>query len=123
MVEKIKVALVGLGNCFSGLIEGIEYYRKNPSQQVIGIIHDKLRDYSIHDIDFVAGFDVGENKIGKAVNEAIYESPNMVNWIDKNDMPKAKYSLAISWRWMLNVDSDLVVLHDSLLHQFPYRVR
>ena len=90
MVEKIKVALVGLGNCFSGLIQGIEYYRKNPSQQVIGIIHEKLRDYSIHDIDFVAGFDVGENKIGKAVNDAIYELPNMVNWIDKNDMPKTE---------------------------------
>jgi myo-inositol-1-phosphate synthase len=88
MVDKIRVALVGLGNCFSGLIQGIEYYRKNPSQQVIGIIHDKLRDYSIHDIEFVAGFDVGENKIGKPVNEAIYESPNMVNWVDKNDMPK-----------------------------------
>jgi myo-inositol-1-phosphate synthase len=88
MVEKIKVALVGLGNCFSGLIQGMEYYRKNPSQQVIGIIHEKLRDYSIHDIDFVAGFDVAENKIGKAINEAIYESPNMVSWIDKNDMPK-----------------------------------
>ena len=90
MVEKIKVALVGLGNCFSGLIQGIEYYRKNPSQQVIGIIHEKLRDYSIHDIDFVAGFDVGENKIGKAVNDAIYELPNMVNLIDKNDMPKTE---------------------------------
>ena len=88
MVEKIKVALVGLGNCFSGLIQGIEYYRKNPSQQVIGIIHVKLRDYSIHDIDFVAGFDVGENKVGKSVNEAIYELPNMVNWIPKDEMPK-----------------------------------
>ena len=88
MVEKIKVALVGLGNCFSGLIQGIEYYKRNPSQQVIGIIHDKLRDYSIHDIDFVAGFDVGENKIGKSVNEAIYELPNMVNWIPKDEMPK-----------------------------------
>ena len=88
MVEKIKVALVGLGNCFSGLIQGIEYYRKNPSQQVIGIIHDKIRDYSIHDIDFVAGFDVGENKVGKPVNEAIYESPNMVDWIPKEEMPK-----------------------------------
>ena len=43
MVDKIRVALVGLGNCFSGLIQGIEYYRKNPSQEVIGIIHDKLR--------------------------------------------------------------------------------
>ena len=88
MVEKIKVALVGLGNCFSGLIQGIEYYKKNPSQLVIGIIHDKLRDYSIHDIDFVAGFDVGENKVGKPVNEAIYESPNMVDWIPKEEMPK-----------------------------------
>ncbi len=88
MAEKIKVALVGLGNCFSGLIQGIEYYKKNPSQQVIGIIHDKLRDYSIHDIDFVAGFDVGENKVGKTVNEAIYELPNMVNWIPKDEMPK-----------------------------------
>ena len=87
MVDKIRVALVGLGNCFSGLIQGIEYYRKNPSQEVIGIIHEKLRDYSINDIEFVAGFDVGENKIGKPVNEAIYESPNMVDWIDKNDMP------------------------------------
>ncbi len=88
MVEKIKVALVGIGNCFSGLIQGIEYYRKSPSKQVIGIIHDKLRDYSIHDIDFVAGFDVGENKIGKSINEAIYEYPNMVDWIPKNEMPK-----------------------------------
>ena len=50
MVEKIKVALVGIGNCFSGLIQGIEYYRQNPSQQVIGIIHEKLRDYGIYDI-------------------------------------------------------------------------
>ena len=89
MPEKIKVALVGLGNCFSGLIQGIEYYSKNPSQKVTGIIRENLRDYTIHDIDFVAGFDVGANKVGKPINDAIYESPNMVNWIDKNDMPKA----------------------------------
>ena len=90
MVEKIKVALVGIGNCFSGLIQGIEYYRQNPSQQVIGIIHEKLRDYGIYDIDFVAGFDVGENKIGKSINEAIYEYPNMVDWIPKDKMPKTE---------------------------------
>jgi myo-inositol-1-phosphate synthase len=89
MPEKIKVALIGLGNCFSGLIQGIEYYSKNPSQKVTGIIHENLCDYTIHDIDFVAGFDVGANKIGKSINEAIYELPNMVNWIEKNDMPKA----------------------------------
>jgi len=87
--EKIKVGLVGIGNCFSGLIQGIEYYRKNPSQEIIGIIHDKLAGYGIHDIEFVCGFDVGENKIGKTINEAIYEYPNMVNWIAKDDMPKS----------------------------------
>jgi len=43
MVKKIKVALVGIGNCFSGLIQGIEYYRKDPSQQVIGIIHKNFK--------------------------------------------------------------------------------
>ena len=42
MTGRIKVALVGIGNCFSGLIQGIEYYRQNPSQEVIGIIHDKF---------------------------------------------------------------------------------
>ncbi|MDX1595752.1 MAG: inositol-3-phosphate synthase [Nitrosopumilaceae archaeon] len=88
MSGRIKVGLVGIGNCFSGLIQGIEYYRKNPEQQVIGIIHDKLAGYGIHDIDFVCGFDVGENKVGKTINEAIYEYPNMVNWIPKETMPK-----------------------------------
>ena len=90
MAKKIKVALVGIGNCFSGLIQGIEYYNQNTSQQVIGIIHEKLRDYTIHDIDFVAGFDVGENKIGKSINEAIYEYPNMGDWIPKDKMPNTK---------------------------------
>ena len=88
MVDRIKVGLVGIGNCFSGLIQGIEYYQKNPSQQVTGIIHDKLSGYGIHDIDFVCGFDVGENKVGKPLNEAIYEYPNMVDWIPKDEMPK-----------------------------------
>ena len=88
MGDKIKVGLVGIGNCFSGLIQGIEYYAQNPSQEVIGIIHEKIGDFSVHDIDFVVGFDVGANKIGKSINEAIYESPNMVDWIPKDKMPK-----------------------------------
>jgi len=88
MTGKIKVGLVGIGNCFAGLIEGIEYYRKDPSQEVTGIIHDKLSGFGIHDIDFVCGFDVGENKVGKPLNEAIYEYPNMVDWIPKDEMPK-----------------------------------
>ena len=88
MTGRIKVGLVGIGNCFSGLIQGIEYYKKNPSQEVTGIIHDKLAGYGIHDIDFVCGFDVAENKVGTPLMNAIYESPNMVNYVAKDDMPK-----------------------------------
>lgn len=88
MAKRIRVGLVGIGNCFAGLIQGIEYYRQNPSQEVTGIIHDKLAGYGIHDIDFVCGFDVGDNKVGTPLNEAIYAYPNMVNWIPKEKMPK-----------------------------------
>ncbi len=88
MSSRIKVGLVGIGNCFSGLIQGIEYYRQNPSQEVIGIIHDRLAGYGIHDIDFVCGFDVGENKVGKTINEAIYEHPNLVDWVERGSVPE-----------------------------------
>ncbi|NJK78132.1 MAG: inositol-3-phosphate synthase [Nanoarchaeota archaeon] len=88
MGNRIRVGLVGIGNCFAGLIQGIEYYRQNPSQEVTGIIHDNLAGYGIHDIDFVCGFDVGDNKVGTPLNEAIYAYPNMVNWIPKDTMPK-----------------------------------
>lgn len=86
--ERIRVGLVGIGNCFSGLIQGIEYYHQNPDQTIIGLIHDKLAGYGIHDIDFVCGFDVGENKVGRTINEAIYAYPNMVDWIPPDIMPK-----------------------------------
>jgi myo-inositol-1-phosphate synthase len=88
LAKRIRVGLVGIGNCFAGLIQGIEYYRQNPSQEVTGIIHDKLDGYGIHDIDFVCGFDVGDNKVGTPLNEAIYAYPNMVDWIPKDKMPK-----------------------------------
>ncbi len=87
-MSKIRAAVVGIGNCFSGLIQGIEYYRSNPSEKVIGIMHQSLAGYTIHDIEFVCGFDVGENKIGESISEAIYQEPNLVTWIPKEKMPK-----------------------------------
>ncbi len=89
-MSKIKCAIVGIGNCFAGLVQGIEYYKQNPDQKVTGIMHQNMAGYDIHDIEFVCGFDVGENKIGKTINEAVYEYPNMVNWITKENMPKTK---------------------------------
>jgi len=79
---KIKCAVVGVGNCFAGLVQGIEYYRQNPEQEVVGVMRKEIGGYSIHDIEFVCSFDVGENKVGKPLAEAVYESPNKVRWTE-----------------------------------------
>jgi myo-inositol-1-phosphate synthase len=80
---KIRCAVVGVGNCFAGLVQGIEYYKQHPEQKVIGIMHEKMGNYSIHDIDFVAAFDVDSKKVGKALNEAVYAEPNKVKWVSE----------------------------------------
>ncbi|MFH1393792.1 MAG: inositol-3-phosphate synthase [Candidatus Micrarchaeota archaeon] len=85
---KIKCAFVGLGNCCSGLLQGIEFYRQNPDKKVIGIMHENMGGYTIYDIEAVAAFDVGENKVGKPMSEALYASPNMVNWVAMESMPQ-----------------------------------
>ncbi|HLO29026.1 MAG TPA: inositol-3-phosphate synthase [Anaerolineales bacterium] len=71
----IRVAIAGLGNCASSLIEGIHYYRQNPGLEA-GLLFPILSGYSVRDIDVVAAFDISSLKVGKLVKEAIYQSPN-----------------------------------------------
>jgi myo-inositol-1-phosphate synthase len=78
---KIRVGVVGVGNCFAGLAQGIEYYKRNKTQK-LGLMHEKIGSYGIEDVEFVSAFDVGENKVGKPLNEAIFSDPNYVNWVD-----------------------------------------
>ncbi|MBI5223372.1 inositol-3-phosphate synthase [Candidatus Micrarchaeota archaeon] len=78
---KIKCAVVGVGNCFAGLVQGIEYYKQHPEQQVIGVMHPVMGNYSIHDIDFVAAFDVDSKKVGTKLSDAVYAEPNKVKWV------------------------------------------
>ncbi len=78
---KINVGVIGVGNCFSGLVQGIEYYKQNPDEKIIGIMHDRIGDYDIFDIEFTSAFDVSENKIGKTLDKAIYLPPNCVDWM------------------------------------------
>ncbi len=87
-MEKIRVGIVGVGNCFAGLYQGLEYYRQNPDNKVIGIMHEKFGAYSWDDLEFVSAFDVGKNKIGKPLHEAVYCEPNKVKWLPK--MPESK---------------------------------
>ena len=75
MTKKIKVAIVGVGNCASSLIQGIEYY-SNHEDDTIGIMHDVIGWYSIKDIEPVLWIDVNINKIWKKLSEAIFQYPN-----------------------------------------------
>jgi myo-inositol-1-phosphate synthase len=71
------VAVVGIGNCASALVQGIEYYRKaDDDDEVPGLMHVNFGGYHIKDIEFVAAFDVNKNKIGKDLSEAIFAEPN-----------------------------------------------
>ena len=74
---KIKVAIVGVGNCASSLVQGIHYYRNAKDDEFVpGVMHVNFGGYHISDIEVVAAFDVNSNKVGKDVAEAIYASPN-----------------------------------------------
>src|ERR1041385_3739476 len=74
-LRPIKVAIAGLGNCASSLIEGISYYRQNPEIDD-GLLFPILAGYSVRDIQIVAAFDVSSRKVGKPICEAIYAEPN-----------------------------------------------
>jgi len=74
---KIRVAIVGVGNCASSLVQGRYYYENAKVGDTIpGIMHVDLGGYQIHDIEFVAAFDIDKNKVGKDLSEAIYQKPN-----------------------------------------------
>ncbi|MDP2585952.1 MAG: inositol-3-phosphate synthase [Candidatus Levybacteria bacterium] len=87
MSKKIRVGIVGVGNCFSGLIQGIEYYKKNKAKKPIGLMHPTIGEYSYDNIEFVSAFDVGANKIGQTLDKAVFVSPNLVKW---TKVPKSK---------------------------------
>ena len=78
---KIRVGIIGVGNCFAGLAQGIELYKRNKIQK-LGLMHETIGGYGIEDLEFVCAFDVGENKVGKPLNEAIFSDPNYVDWVD-----------------------------------------
>jgi len=75
-MNKIKIAIVGVGNCASSLIQGIHYYREKSPQDAIGLMHWEIGGYKPGDIEVVAAFDIDKRKIGLDVNEAIFSKPN-----------------------------------------------
>jgi len=85
--NKIRVAIVGVGNCASSLVQGRYFYENAPTDaSVPGLMHVALGGYHVRDIDFVAAFDIDVNKVGKDLSEAIYAEPN--NTYRFHDVPK-----------------------------------
>ncbi|MBW1961150.1 MAG: inositol-3-phosphate synthase [Deltaproteobacteria bacterium] len=75
-MNNIRIAIAGVGNCASSLIQGIHYYRKKNPENAIGLMHWEIGGYRPYDIEVVAAFDIDKRKVGKDVNEAIFSLPN-----------------------------------------------
>jgi len=85
--DKVRVAIIGVGNCASSLVQGVEYYKDaEPGTFVPGLMHVDLGGYHVHDVEFTAAFDVTTDKVGKDLSEAIWAHPN--NTIKFADVPK-----------------------------------
>jgi len=84
---KLRVAIIGVGNCASSLVQGVQYYRNTEESDLVpGLMHVNLGGYHIGDIEFSAAFDIDVNKVGKDLSEAIFERPN--NTIRFSDVPR-----------------------------------
>src|SRR5579872_3254673 len=75
--EKVRVAIIGVGNCASSFVQGVHYYRDaNPAESVPGLMHVDLGGYHVRDIEFSAAFDIDADKVGKDLSEAIFAGQN-----------------------------------------------
>src|SRR5690349_6976318 len=85
-MSSVRVAIVGVGNCASSLVQGVEYYRNaDPNERVPGLMHVTFGDYHVRDVEFVAAFDVDAKKVGRDLSEAIVASEN--NTITITEVP------------------------------------
>ena len=99
--KKVRTAIIGVGNCASALVQGVQYYQNASEDQVIpGIMNPVLGGYHIGDIEFSAAIDINAEKVGKDLSEAIWVEPN--NTIQFSEVPH------------LNVPVSRGMTHDGL---------
>lgn len=84
--KKVRVAIIGVGNCASSLVQGLQFYKDTPDNETVpGLMHVNLGGYHIHDIEFTIGIDINKTKVGKDLSEAIFAEPN--NTYKFSDVP------------------------------------
>ncbi len=91
---KVRLAIVGVGNCASSLIQGIYYYKNADQEKVSGLMHYDIGGYKPWDIEIVAAFDIDERKVGKDISEAIFAKPNCTTVFCK-DVPKMNVTVCM----------------------------
>jgi myo-inositol-1-phosphate synthase len=85
--DKVRVAIIGVGNCANSLLQGVEYYKDAPADQFVpGLMHVNLGGYHVSDVEFTAAFDVTAEKVGQELADAIWAHPN--DTIKFSDVPK-----------------------------------
>ena len=87
-MSPIRVAIVGVGNCASSLIQGVHYYRDKTPENAVGLMHWRIGEYGPSDLEIVAAFDIDARKVGRDVNEAIFELPNCTE-VFCEDLPRS----------------------------------
>jgi myo-inositol-1-phosphate synthase len=99
--KKVRVAIIGVGNCASSLVQGVHFYKKaKETDRVPGLMHVNLGGYHIKDIEFSAAFDIVDTKVGKDLSEAVFAKPN--NTFKFSDVP------------FMNIKVDRGMTHDGL---------
>ena len=92
-MAKVRVAIIGVGNCACSLVQGVQFYKDAPDDAFIpGLMHPRLGGYHVGDIEFSAAFDIDANKVGKDLSEAIWAAPN--NTIKFADVPPLGVTVA-----------------------------
>jgi myo-inositol-1-phosphate synthase len=108
-VGAVRVAIIGVGNCASSLVQGVQYYRNAKDDDFVpGLMHVNLGGYHIRDVEFSAAFDIDANKVGKDLSEAIFSEPN--NTYTFSEVPK------------LGVDVSRGMTHDGLGHYLQQKI-
>ena len=85
--DKVRVAIVGVGNCASSFVQGVQFYKDaDPAESVPGLMHVDLGGYHVRDIEFSAAFDIDADKVGKDLSKAIHSGQN--NTLEFADVPE-----------------------------------
>ena len=107
--DKVRVAIIGVGNCASSFVQGVQYYKDaDEHERVPGLMHVNLGGYHVRDIEFTAAFDIDKDKVGKDLSEAIFSGQN--NTLKFSDVPK------------LNVPVHRGMTHDGLGKYLSQRI-